>query len=422
MNPNCQEIKWISGLRVMSMFSVIMLHTASPLLLQRGVFPMTDWIFADVYNAISRYCVPVFVMITGALLLHRDHQLTFFLQKRIGNILFPFLFWSFIYIIYSVYVNRIPFSLDYRNNIILLFNKVGSDIYANPYLICLIVAGYFMICFISPYLSKTSEQSFTYIIFFTTIFLSAFLFFRSLPSGYTGYILAFIWNQLKNGSYYHLWYIYMLIGLYLTIPILSKFTKHANKKEKIYFLTIWFISILITKPYFSELNPSINLNSFSGYIGYLVLGHFLVHEKISLSGSPTFPWLIFFSFVIIISSGTYYTNKSDDNNTIFYEPLGPFVVLLSLCVFLIAKQTVMKFNKVVRYLIEKADRHLFGIYLCHALVLSLLNILGFNFTFCQPVVSIPLVSIICFLITWALVFCLSKLPLFKYAIGERALK
>lgn len=70
-----QNIAWINNLRLIAMFAVVVLHTASPLLFYHKGNPIQDWLIADIYNALVRFAVPVFVMITGALLLHRDYEL-----------------------------------------------------------------------------------------------------------------------------------------------------------------------------------------------------------------------------------------------------------------------------------------------------------------------------------------------------------
>ena len=82
IQDNTQNITWINNLRLIAMFAVIVLHTASPLLFFYNNVPANNWIAADIYNAMVRFAVPVFVMITGALLLHREYELSGFLKKR----------------------------------------------------------------------------------------------------------------------------------------------------------------------------------------------------------------------------------------------------------------------------------------------------------------------------------------------------
>src|SRR5665213_1648897 len=98
-----QYIDWINNIRLIALYAVIILHSTAPLLMQYGKVSTSDWLMADILNAMVRFAVPVFVMVTGALLLHRDYQLGDFLKKRLSRIVWPFLFWSLVYIGYSWY-------------------------------------------------------------------------------------------------------------------------------------------------------------------------------------------------------------------------------------------------------------------------------------------------------------------------------
>ena len=41
--------------------------------------------------------------------------------------------------------------------------------------------------------------------------------------------------------WYHLWYLYMLIGLYLLVPLYRIFTKNTTEKQFLYLLILFFI-------------------------------------------------------------------------------------------------------------------------------------------------------------------------------------
>ncbi|MHB8207651.1 acyltransferase, partial [Mucilaginibacter sp.] len=172
-----QQLDWINNLRVLAMFLVVILHTTSPLIMAYGKVPNTYWLIADFYNALARFGVPVFVMITGALLLSRDYELGDFLKRRLWRIIPAFIFWSLVYIAYSWYDEDIAFTTDVLINI------------------------------------------------------------------------KIVLHLLKIGASYHLWYVYMLIGLYFIIPILSKFVRNATDKEILYFLLLWLAVMALNQPY-----------------------------------------------------------------------------------------------------------------------------------------------------------------------------
>ena len=341
-----QNITWINNLRLIAMFAVVILHTASPLLFYHKGNPMQDWLIADIYNALVRFAVPVFVMITGALLLHRDYELGDFLKKRLGRLILPFLFWSTVYILYRCYNEEFVFT---------------DNIWANIKLILL---------------------------------------------------------QFQTGAYYHLWYVYLLIGLYLFIPILGKFVRQASEKELLYFLCIWFLTVLISKPYLSSFDTAIDLHNFTGYVGYLVLGYYLTYKKFHIRGLVYIAAATFLVTALIIIAGTHYLLlKSYEISTFFYEPISPFIILLSASAFLTAKHTAIKLNPALNKIAQNAGKFTLGIYFSHALILTLFDLAEINYTIFNPIFSIPVIALSCFLLSWLLVYLMSKIPFIKHLVG-----
>jgi surface polysaccharide O-acyltransferase-like enzyme len=341
-----QNISWINNLRLLAMFAVVVLHTASPLLFNYKTAPLGDWMAADVYNAITRCAVPVFVMITGALTLGKDYELGDFLKKRLGRLLLPFLFWSLVYVGYQWYEEIIYFNRGTWGNI------------------------------------------------------------------------SMVLHQLKIGSSYHLWYVYLLVGLYLVIPIISKFARNASEKELLYFLAIWFITILISSPYLTRFETAVELRYFSGYIGYLVLGYYLANKQLNFPGMVFIAALIFICFATIIAIGTYYLEvRTKGLSTYFYEPVGPFVVMLSAGAFLITKNTRVKITPKLERVFANTGKFTLGIYFSHALILNILDLNGVTYAIFNPWLSIPLVALLCFVISWLMIWLMSKVPVAKYLAG-----
>ena len=55
---------WLDNSRIIAIFAVVVLHAAvSPVV--DTPFGSTDWWAGNLINAFSRWCVPVFVMISG---------------------------------------------------------------------------------------------------------------------------------------------------------------------------------------------------------------------------------------------------------------------------------------------------------------------------------------------------------------------
>jgi surface polysaccharide O-acyltransferase-like enzyme len=328
------------------MVAVVVLHTASPLLFNYKTATPGNWMAADVYNALTRFAVPVFVMVTGALLLKREYELGDFLRKRLGRLILPFLFWSLVYVGYQWFNEIIVFPADA------------------------------WVC------------------------------------------IKMVLHQLKTGSSYHLWYVYLLIGMYLFIPILGKFVRNATERELVYFLAIWFITILISEPYLDRFDTAVDLHNFAGYTGYLVLGYYLNNKQFNFPGVILLIVLIFCCLATVITIGTYYLEvKTGELSTYFYEPVGPFVVPLAASAFLIAKHTAVKLHPKIISICDNAGKYTLGIYFCHALILNILELNDITYALFNPWLSIPLVALACFALSWLLVWAMSKLLLVKYLVG-----
>ncbi len=347
MNPPKQHnIDWINSLRLIALLAVIVLHTSAVLLSQYGKVPFGDWLAADFYNGLVRFAVPVFVMITGALLLHREYELGDFLKKRLTRVVTPFLFWSLVYIGYSWYNDEISFDAGAWANI---------------------------------------KQ---------------------------------VLHLLKYGSSYHLWYVYMLIGLYFVIPVIGKFVRNATENELLYFLLVWFGVMMLAQPYLTRFNPQVDLHYFAGYIGYLVLGHYLAFKDFTFKNIRAWMIVLFMLTLAVIVIGTWILYKNNSTmGTLFYEPISPTVMLLSASMFLIVRFTTVKISPVIIRIRDFAGSYNYGIYLGHALVLYLLDYVNISYKLCTSMISIPVTALTCFVLTLGLVWLISKLPFGKWISG-----
>ncbi|GAB3905301.1 acyltransferase [Mucilaginibacter boryungensis] len=347
-----QQLDWINNLRVIALFAVIILHCSSPLLGGYPKVPYNEWLAADFYNALTRFAVPVFVMITGALLLGRDDELFSFLKKRLSRVVIPFLFWSLVYIAYAFYNEDIPYTTDTWANI---------------------------------------KQ---------------------------------VLHQLKYGSSYHLWYVYMLIGLYFIIPVLSKFIRHASEKETLYFLAVWLIVMLLGQPYMLRYNPPVDIRYFGGYIGYLVLGYYFANKSFTHKKIAVWMGLLFMVTVAGITLGTYSLYQHYNGiSTLLYEPLSWPIVILASAIFLMMRFAQISLPQWLITARDFAGKYNYGIYLSHALFLTLLDapeLTGFSLSYksFNPLFSIPLTALVCFVLSLLLVYVINKLPwIGKYISG-----
>lgn len=92
---------WADFVRNIGILLVILGHV-SGMVLQRGTrIPFYDWLVGDLFNVIARACVPLLFMVSGALLLPKQESVGDFYRKRFQRVIFPFLFWSVLYLLWN---------------------------------------------------------------------------------------------------------------------------------------------------------------------------------------------------------------------------------------------------------------------------------------------------------------------------------
>ncbi|WP_243347273.1 acyltransferase [Parabacteroides sp. FAFU027] len=345
MQPTTKQV-WIDNLRALATIGVVLLHSSGDTVLLFGKIPAGDWWIGDIYSGAVRYSVPIFIMLTGVLLLGKEYSLGVFFRKRFTRVLTPFLFWSLIYIAFDFWDKA----------------KNGENI----------------------------------------------LSFDSLD-----YIL----EKLQYGASFHFWYIYMLIGLYLFIPILGKWARNCTEKEMLYFLGIWLCAVVLEQPYFSDFHMEIDIANFSGRMGYLVLGYYLANKSIKPKTNNIVAATCIIIGIVITIIGTGMISFGEKSfNEMLYENLSPNVILFTIGVFLFFRKLEIT-NPLVIKLRNVISKYSFGIYLVHMLVLRYLVEINIHWNTVHPGLLIPVLALLCLTISTAIIYGLNKLPYGKYFAG-----
>ncbi len=240
-----------------------------------------------------------------------------------------------------------------------------------------------------------------------------FLFWSLFYSLFNRYILNYesfeITKVVKDvfyGSEYHLWFVFTLIGLYLITPIFQKWIQIGKENDIKYFLIIWIITLFITIPGVVIYFPKINLTYFSGFLGYFVLGFYLINY---LKIAKWISYLLIFIGVVITFFGTYYfTNKNMVFYDYFYEYLSINALLVAVGVFSLFNR-IKNVNQKIKPILLKISDCCFGIYLIHPLVIVVFSRIGvFNFLI-HPIIDILIASIACFCVCLFSVFIIKKI-------------
>lgn len=363
-NQKNQHIVWLDVVRFIAMFTVVCCHCTDPFNFYPGTAPNIGEIklWGAIYGSVLRPCVPLFVMITGALLLPVRGDASTFYKKRIPRVFYPFLIWSVLYN---------------------LFPWITGLLGLNPQ----IILDFF------PYAGEeVMQQSFSVSLEYILM----------IPFNFS--ILAV-----------HMWYIYLLIGLYLHLPVFSAWVEKASERAKLMFLLAWGVTLLL--PYYYQFvsnylwgtcswNSFGMLYAFAGFNGYLLLGHYLRNldwslGKILAIGLPMFVIgyaVTFFGFRYVTALPEF----SDEMLELFFTYCSLNVVMMTIPVFMLCKKVNFR-SEGIRKALANLTLCGFGIYMIHYFFTGpsvlLVRALGVPLG-----IQIPVASVFAFGASWLIVW------------------
>ena len=226
----------------------------------------------------------------------------------------------------------------------------------------------------------------------------------------------------------HFWFMYPLISIYLFIPVISPWLAKASPKEERFFILLFLLSTCM--PYMSRYwgeiwgqcfwNEYHLLWYFSGYLGYLVLAHYI---RVHLDWNRGTRIRAGILMLVVGALATIYS---------FYVQAVPGELLetpvleigwafCTINVVVLTTGTFLLFSCIsqpkVPAIIARASKLSFGIYLMHIFWLGLW-VSVFKGTYALPTVwAIPVIAVTTFVFCYISCRLISFLPGSKWIIG-----
>lgn len=342
-----RRLFYLDLLRAIACLSVVMIHVSAEFV-TRGTSGPDFWL-GNLLDSVSRAGVPLFVMISGALMLDEGYEFT---KKKwlghIGRMAAFYVVWSTIYCI--------------------LFRVVGL-----------------------------------------------------VSRGEKVRMLGVI-TQIISG-HYHLWFVPMIIGLYLMVPLLRLWVKEKNVRAVEYFLMLSAVFAFVVPQgmtlllhEFKQLSPiqtlvdNMYMHYPMGYTVFFVLGWYLNREigrKKLICGLG----IVGFGMTFM---GTYAASVLMKMKTYpFYENFTINVLLYSAAIFVLCREW-FEHAKKPGGLMEKTvgwvGKYSLGIYAVHVYVISkLLGVFGHM----HAAVAMPLIFVLTLAISGIVSMIFRKVPLLK---------
>lgn len=95
-NPN--RIFYFDKLKIFAVFAVIVIHISAQNWYTAKVMS-TEWLLFTVLDSVSRWAVPVFIMVSGSLFLSKERGIRHILKNNLPRIITAFIFWSALFVV-----------------------------------------------------------------------------------------------------------------------------------------------------------------------------------------------------------------------------------------------------------------------------------------------------------------------------------
>lgn len=368
-----QHIGWIDLLRITAIFLMVVSHSCDGFVSQLDTNP-DAFVTGALTGSLVRVCVPLFAMMTGVLLLPAKDTMEVFYKKRLGRIFPPLVFWSVVTpLLFYIYFTQ--FHPGTANAAVDTANHT---------------------------LKASLTKMYTWVFNFN---------FDTTP----------------------LWYLYMLIGVYLILPVFNAWVQQASKKELKLLLSLWLLSLFL--PYLQMIAPFLGYtgnygsmavfgesfwNKFgtlyyvSGFMGYLILAYYLVKYPLPWSRKKIISVCIplFLTGYFITSFGFLKIQQAFPGNyeylEIFWYFCGINVFMMTIAVFLIVQNLKVKPSPIL----SRIAQLMFGVFLVHYLLVQIFYDV-FDTPFLPDILRIVFIAVATFATSLVVVWMLDKVPFMR---------
>lgn len=223
----------------------------------------------------------------------------------------------------------------------------------------------------------------------------------------------------------HFWFLTVMIGIYLTLPVLKVIAGH--EKAFNYLVGLAIITTFVIPSLFSHLelfNPlrtQALADYYDGYglpslyfITYFILGHWLFSHTISNRMKMIIYLLAALSILGSAVATRWLSYRLGYCHSFFYEDLHPFIFIQGVAVFVFFKDRFGNLSPQRSRIVVNLSNYSFGIYLVHPLLIYLCtNIFGFSSSSFPVVWFAPVYSVFIFILSYLLVKLISLIPFMR---------
>ncbi len=252
---------WPDVIRSIAIFLVIVTHTG----INQNKNNYQDFWATIIFSSIDRAAVPLFVLLSGALLLKKSESYLSFFKKRVTKVFIPWVIWSLIYVIWNCNLHSIRIE-DLSQFLKLFYITFMSQFWFLPMLSVL----YVLTPILRIFIKNSNKLDILYFIFVWFIFVSLIPF---LINFYTQAHLSIPYSIQHLGYY---------VGGFYIITF--------NKKKNIFKTSILFLLFLtlniLGSYFFNDKYQVFNSNSAPFIFGLSITAFAFLYQTINKNLKP----------------------------------------------------------------------------------------------------------------------------------------
>ncbi len=228
-------------------------------------------------------------------------------------------------------------------------------------------------------------------------------------------VLDALWLAARGNTYFHLWILYPLLGLYLVHPVLRRFVSGADRGEVLYLLVLCFL--------FAGLLP-LGEAFWPDHAAVRLLARLQVHLALGFTGCYVGGWYLYAYTINRLSEFILYllgvlglaltvlgNRFLGGGRELWYSPTAPGVLLTAAALCTLFRYVLgISDERSRRRAVYRLGFCAFGAYLFHQLWMLVLSRLGLSLAALNPVLSVPLFALALFLLSLPFSWALSAIP------------
>lgn len=253
------------------------------------------------------------------------------------------------------------------------------------------------------------------------IFGTVFAFGELVYKGADGNALELFLRALKRvavgKSWAHLWFMYVIIGIYLLLPLLRAFTAKADEKVYTYCFVLLALmqSVLPTVLKLLEIKCAFKLPISGIYLTYFLAGYYLRRYPLFDEENRRLLYTAGIVFAVLLIVIPICEVSSPENRFSGIGYSSPAVLVMSFAVFEWAR--TMKNGSRLQEIAAAVRPYVFGMYLVHTVFINFMyKVLGITPLLLGGYVLIPVIIVFTFAFSFVVSFIMKKIPWFGRSV------